>query len=113
MGCGNARQEIRMKVERVAKVCGDDLISIRFKNGGTLMVNDETVYPAESLLNAVALMNLGVVDVYRGRALACAVTPVGIVGKSIPVKEIFVDKNFLDVETSNIMGVCYDEEDEK
>lgn len=99
-----------MKVERIARALGSKLISIHFKNGGTLMVGDETTYPAESLLHAKELMELNVVNMSHGRALALVVTPIGIMGTSIPVKEIFVDKNFLDVETSKIMGVCYDED---
>ena len=101
-----------MKVERIARACGSGLISIHFKNGGTLMVGEDTTYPAESLLCASEFMDLDVVNVVSGRALVCAVTPIGIMGMSNPVKEIFVDRNFLDVETSNIMGVCYDKDDE-
>lgn len=100
-----------MKVERIARALGSKLISIHFKNGGTLMVGDETTYPAESLLHAKGLMELEVVNMGQGRVLAFAVTPIGIMGASIPVKELFVDKNFLDVETSKTMGVCYDEDE--
>lgn len=50
-----------MKVERIARALGSKLISIHFKNGGTLMVGDETTYPAESLLHAKGLMELEVV----------------------------------------------------
>lgn len=101
-----------MKVERIARALGSKLISIHFKNGGTMMVGEDTTYPAESLLHAKGLMELDVEDMNTGQVIVCALTPFGILGTSIPVKEIFVNKNFLDVETSNSMGVCYDEDEE-